>query len=126
VSLLGGYAWLGFGGLVAATTGTAATGLVYDAMLHAIFVGFVFSMVIGHAPIIFPAVMRVKIPYHPFFYLPLLALHASLVLRGAGSFGDTWAWRQAGAILNALSLALFVLTILASVARGAYHRKPAA
>lgn len=124
VCLLAGYGWLAVGGALG-VLGALTPGHPWrDAALHAIFVGFVFSMVIGHAPIIFPAVMRVKIPYHPFFYLPLLALHASLLLRGAGSFGETWAWRQAGAILNALSLALFVLTILASVARGAYHRKP--
>jgi hypothetical protein len=61
-----------------------------DATLHAVGLGFVFSMIFGHAPIIFPAVVRVKIPYHPFFYLPLLVLHASLALRILGGLGDAF------------------------------------
>ena len=38
-------------------------------------------MVFGHAPIIFPAVLRVAVPYHATFYLPLALLHASLAVR---------------------------------------------
>jgi hypothetical protein len=126
VCLLSGYAWLAIGGALG-LLGAFMPGHAWrDAALHAVFIGFVFSMVIGHAPIIFPAVMRVRIPYHPFFYLPLLALHASLLLRVAGNLGESWALRQTGAVLNAVSLALFVLTILLSVARGAASRKPAA
>jgi len=123
VCLLAGYGWLAFGaglGLAGAFTPGHAW---RDAALHAIFLGFVFSMVIGHAAIIFPAVMRVKIPYHPLFYIPLLALHLSLILRVAGNLGGNWGWRQSGGLLNALSLALFILTILVSVARGASSRK---
>ena len=37
----------------------------YDAAVHALALGFVFSMVFGHAPIIFPAVLRVPVPYQP-------------------------------------------------------------
>jgi len=123
VCLLSGYAWLAIGGALG-LLGAFMPGHAWrDAALHAVFIGFVFSMVIGHAPIIFPAVMRVRIPYHPFFYLPLLGLHASLLLRVAGNLGESWALRQTGAVLNAVSLALFVLTILASVARGAATRK---
>ena len=43
-----------------------------------------FSMVFGHAPIIFPAVLRVAVPYHPTFYVPLALLRGSLILRLAG------------------------------------------
>ena len=123
--LLAGYGWLAFGALLG-TTGAFELGHPWrDSALHAIFLGFVFSMVIGHAPIIFPAVMRVKIPYHPFFYLPLAALHLSLLARSVGNLGDFAPWRQSGALLNALSLALFVLTLLVSVARGAASQRKA-
>jgi len=76
-------------------------------------------MVIGHAPIIFPAVMRVRIPYHASFYVPLAALHLSLVARLAGDLGGMWSVRQWSGIANALALLLFVLTLLAGVVRGA-------
>ncbi len=56
----------------------------YGAALHALTLGFVFSMVFGHAAIIFPAVLRVAVPYHPTFYVPLALLHVSLLVRVAG------------------------------------------
>ncbi|HSG23953.1 MAG TPA: hypothetical protein VLA64_13445 [Azonexus sp.] len=123
ICLLLGYAWLAVGAALG-LAGAFENGHPWrDSALHAIFLGFVFSMVIGHAAIIFPAVMRVKIPYHPFFYLPLAALQLSLVVRVVGNLGDWWFLRQGGAALNALSLALFVLTILISVVRGASTQK---
>ncbi|HEX6734305.1 MAG TPA: hypothetical protein VF096_05800 [Azonexus sp.] len=125
VCLLAGYAWLAAGALLGLGGAFLPGQPGRDAALHAIFLGFVFSMVIGHAPIIFPAVMRVRIPYHPFFYLPLTALHLTLAVRLSGSFGAGLDWQQAGAALNGVSLALFVLTILVSVGRGAASKETA-
>ena len=82
VCLLSGYVWLLVGGVLLAVQ--PALPLLMDAALHAIFVGFVLAMVFGHAPIIFPAIVRVALPYHVLFYLPLLVLHASLLLRVTG------------------------------------------
>ena len=59
-------------------------GAVRRRILHVLFVGFVFSMIFGHAPIIFPAVLGVRVTYRPVFYLPLGLLHASLVVRMVG------------------------------------------
>lgn len=121
--LLAGYGWLAVAGLLG-LAGAFEPGHAWrDAALHAVFLGFVFSMVIGHAPIIFPAVMRVRIPYHPYFYLPLAALQLSLLLRLAGNLGETWALRQAGGLLNGLSLALFVGATLISVRRAPAARE---
>jgi hypothetical protein len=75
-------------------------------------------MVFGHAPIIFPAVARVKLPYHPVFYLPLVALHASVGLRVAGVLGDSFPLRQVGGLANAIVLLIFIATMAASVVRG--------
>jgi hypothetical protein len=49
--------------------------------------GFIWSMVMAHAPVILPAVARVKVLYGPWFYGPLLVMHASLLLRCAGGWG---------------------------------------
>jgi hypothetical protein len=120
--LLAGYAWLALAGLLGLAGGFLPGHLWRDATLHAVGLGFVFSMIFGHAPIIFPAVMRVKIPYHPAFYLPLLVLHASLALRVIGSLvgspGDGLPLRREGGMINAVALLLFILTLLASVLRG--------
>lgn len=118
VCLLSGYAWLAIGGLLGLDGGFSVRHAWRDAALHAVFLGFVFAMVIGHAPIIFPAVMRVRIPYHPAFYVPLAVLHLSLLGRVAGGLAGTWPLRQWSGIANAAALLLFILTLLASVLRG--------
>jgi hypothetical protein len=121
VGLLTGYAWLGFGGLAALVSGVAAPGLVYDATLHAVFLGFVMSMVFAHAPVIFPAILGRPLIYAPRFYAHLFVLHASLILRVVGDLSDDLArWRVWGGLLNAVALALFVINVgrSMSVARG--------
>jgi len=117
--LLAGYAWLALAGLLGLGGGFQPGHPWRDATLHAVGLGFVFSMIFGHAPIIFPAVMRVKIPWHPAFYLPLLVLHGSLALRVGGVLGDAFALRRDGGLINAVALLLFVVTLLARVLRGA-------
>lgn len=116
--LLTGYGWLALAGALGIAGGFVPGHPWRDATLHAVGLGFVFSMIFGHAPIIFPAVVRVKIPYHPFFYLPLLALHASLALRIFGGLGDAFSLRREGGMLNAIALLLFIATLIASVVRG--------
>lgn len=117
VCLLSGFAWLGVGGLSNMAYAGYSAGPIYDAKLHAVFVGFVFSMVFGHAPIIFPAVLGAPIDYRPHFYFPLLLLHLSLALRLAGDFGAWVVIRQWGGLLNALAIVLFLLLILPNVLR---------
>ena len=118
VCLLSGYAWLLVAGAVIVTAGLVPGALAYDAALHAVMLGFVFSMVFGHAPIILPAVLRVAVPYHPLSYAPLALLHLSLAVRLAGDAAGTFEWRSAGGLLNAVALAAFILNTVAAVIRG--------
>ena len=118
VCLLSGYVWLALAGAIMLAAGLTPGSFAYDAALHALMLGFVFSMVFGHAPIIFPAVLRVAVPYHPGFYAPLALLHLSLLLRLAGDAADAPGWRSLGGLLNAAALALFILGTIAAVVRG--------
>ena len=78
-------------------------------MLHAVFIGFVMSMVFAHAPVIFPAVLGVSLQYSQAFYLHVAVLHVSLVLRVVGDFVDVLGrWRVWGGLLNAAALLLFL------------------
>lgn len=114
-ALLLGYAWLALGALIALGDPMFAPGRpAYDAALHAWFLGFVFSMVFGHAPMIAPALLRVALPYHAAFYVPLALLHATVVARVAGSLFVLPPWRDAGAGGNAAALALFIATMIAA------------
>ena len=118
VCLLTGYVWLGAGALAGLAGGFSPASPLHDTAMHAVALGFVFAMVFGHAAIIFPAVLKVKIPYHPFFYVPLALLHLSLALRVFGGLTDHLALRQWGALANAATLAVFIATMIASVIRG--------
>ncbi|MCC6211668.1 MAG: hypothetical protein IT513_11545 [Burkholderiales bacterium] len=117
--LLAGYAWLALGGAVLAVTGGAAGGTeMWDAALHAILIGFVFSMVFGHAPVILPAVLRIGFPYHAALYAPLVLLHATLAVRIAGDLAAGTPLRAAGGAGNAAAIVLFILTAAALVLGG--------
>lgn len=118
VCLLGGYGWLGLAG--AAWAATALGGPWRDAALHGLGLGFIISMVMGHAPVILPAVARVKLAFGPFFYVPLGLLHLSLALRlGGGALVPPW--RALGAGLNAAAIALFAFTVIAAAWRWRIH-----
>jgi hypothetical protein len=119
VCLLSGYFWLAVGGAIMLARPLAPGGGAYDAALHALLLGFVFAMVFGHAPIIFPAVLRVAVPYHPVFYAHLVLLHASLLLRLGGDAAGNPAWTRWGALLSALALIGFILNTVLAVLRGA-------
>lgn len=116
--MLGGYAWLAVAGGIWALGGTAYGGARYDAVVHAVFLGFTLSMVMAHAPVILPAVLRRPLPYHPALWAPLLLLHGSLLLRtwlGDG-LGVPGVWQVAG-VLNVASLLLFVAVAARSALR---------
>ncbi len=106
--LLAGYGWLIVGGVLRIGFGAQIAGLAYDAELHSVLLGFVFSMILGHAPIILPAVLQVNLPYRRWFYLPLILLHGSLVLRISGDLGTLFGLRQWGGMLNVIAILLFL------------------
>lgn len=114
VGVLLGAAWLIAGGALLARAGMTVAGPAHDAALHAVFVGYVLSMVFAHAPIILPAVARVRVPFSAWLYLPLGVLHVGLLARVAGDLGGDTAARQIGAVANALSLALLPAAVLLS------------
>ena len=122
--LLTGYVWLAVAGV--AWAATAMGWPVRDVALHALGLGFIFSMIMGHAPVILPAVARVKLRFGWYFYVPLAALHLSLIVRlGFGLFDLQI--RGVGALFNAAAIALFAVTVAgAALAWRAGGRKSSA
>ena len=121
VCLLSGYGWLALSGILGLAGAWRSAHPWHDAALHALTLGFVMSMALGHAPIVLPAVARIRVRYHAGFYVPLLALHAALAVRVSGSLLDLFGLRRAGALGNAAALLLFAAVMVAA-ARAA-HRK---
>jgi hypothetical protein len=119
ICLLSGYVWLGVGGVLAWRFAGILAGPHYDAVLHTVFVGFVFAMIYGHAPIIVPAILSSgTAPYHPVFYVPLVLLHTSLLLRTVGDLVGWWPGRQWGGLFNAVAVLLFFITLAWALLRG--------
>jgi hypothetical protein len=117
VCVLSGYVWLAAAGLLALRLAVGEAGPAYDAVLHALFVGFVFAMVFGHAPVILPAVAGIRLPFRPYFYGPLALLHLSLALRLAGDLAGRPDLRAWGGLANALTIALFIATVVGTAVR---------
>lgn len=119
-SLTAGYIWLFVGGLLGVLHGGVAGGFYSDAFLHAVLLGFVFSMIFAHGPIIFPSLLELggSFPFSRILYLPLALLHSSLALRITGDLATHPEARLWGGLLNAASIALF-FAIIACLSAGA-------
>lgn len=114
--LIAGYFWLAIGGLLWILFARFfGAGPLYDAMLHAIFLGFVFSMIFAHAPIILPSITDLALPFHKLFYLHAALLHLSLLLRIAGDLALIPSGQKWGGILNALSILVFLFNNIRAV-----------
>jgi hypothetical protein len=121
--LVAGYAWLAVAGLLWAGAGATVDGPRYDATLHAVFLGFTISMIFVHAPVILPAVLRRRLPFHPVLYAPLAVLHVSLLARivAGDAAGIAAVWRWAG-VANIAAVLGFAACAIALSVRAASRR----
>jgi hypothetical protein len=131
VCLLSGYFWLAVCGSLAILevfvwplvhgtgqswlTNAPMVGLAYDSLLHAVLLGFVFAMIFGHAPIIFPAVLGIRMTYHPRFFAHLILLEVSVILRIFADLANWWTLRQWAGLLAALAIILFLIQTVTSI-----------
>jgi hypothetical protein len=121
--LFGGYIWLGIGGLIwvfARQLETAGSPpfFVYDAALHSLFLGFVFSMIFAHAPIVFPAVVGRPLAFRRWFYVHVLLLHVSLVWRVAGDLAGSFLDFRRGGLLTVIAVLMFLADSVAGMVIG--------
>lgn len=123
-ALIAGYAWLAAAGIawILAHEGFAVP---RDFALHALGLGFVFSMILAHAPLIVPVLARMPMRFTPAFYVPLALLHASVAVRLFAGATD-FEMRGLGGLLNTAALALFAATVIASLARPGVRRATSA
>jgi len=112
ISLLTGYGWLVLSGISGIVYGFSEAGPVYDAQLHMMFVGFVFSMIFAHASVIIPSLSGKTIFYHYSFYLPLILLHGMLLVRMVGDLGFMPYVRKVGSYGNVIAILLFFLGVI--------------
>lgn len=116
--LLSGYFWLGVAGLLLLFVPPNSATFAYDAAIHAVTIGFILSMIFGHAPIILPAVIGLRIRYSALFYVPLVFLHLSVLLRVAA---DLFEWIELRAISGPATIAALACYVAVAAKAG---RKP--
>jgi hypothetical protein len=127
VCLLSGYVWLFVAGIVWVVSGDPGrTMATYDVALHAVFLGFVMSMIFGHAPVIVPAVLSTRLPFSPWFYAHVALLHVALLLRLAvgDGLGNRLAW-QVGGVGTELAIIVFLAVSATAVLRARRSRRGA-
>lgn len=126
VAMLAGWAWLTVAAATWLLTGPPTSRAAYDVIVHAAFLGFAMSMVLAHAPVILPAIIRRPLPYRRVLWLPLVVLHAFLLVR---VLGDATAldvvWRV-GALGTVAALLLLPLASAAAAALGPPRAAPPA
>lgn len=110
--LLAGYFWLGLAGLVLLVAPPGATAFSYDAAVHAIAIGFVVSMIFGHAPIILPAVTGLRVRYSAAAYVPLVLLHLSVLLRIAADIFERVETRTISGPITIIAFAGYAGTLM--------------
>ena len=119
LSMLSGSLWLGVGGVLWLGLADRFTaGPAYDAMLHSILLGFAFSMIFGHAPIIFPSLTGAAMPFQRAFYAHLVLLHLSLLARVGGDLAGWMPASQWSGLGNALAILLFLANNIRAVRLG--------
>ncbi len=119
--LLAGYAWLAISGVIWIVSADAY-GWSYDAKLHTVFLGFVMSMIFGHAAVIFPSVFRIAVPYHRIYWVHLSMLHVGLAIRLLGDATENemaWKW---GGVINETAILLFIAVTAIASARATRSR----
>jgi hypothetical protein len=111
--MLLGYGWLIIAGLELLAGPLRLIEFWYDAIVHAVTLGFVLSMLFGHTLIILPSVIGLKLRYSPALYLPLLLLQISVAIRITADFLGGAELRSLSGFLTIAAVALFALTIAA-------------
>lgn len=120
LSLVLGYLWLILTGLFLMSDGALFLEN-HDSIVHTFFLGFTMSMVMGHAPIIFPALTGYAVPFTKILYFPLLTFHFSVILRVVAHHTDfliySWSLKSIAVLLNSGAILLFFFLLIFIIVR---------
>jgi len=84
----------------------------YDAIVHTFFIGFVFSMIFAHGPVILPGVLGLAVkPWHPLMYVWLVLLHISLAIRITADLLHDMELRKMTGVVSAVAMTGYFVTI---------------
>ncbi len=102
-NLLAGFAWLLVTGTLLLLKPSAV--YIYDATIHAFFLGFTFSIIFAHGPVIYPGIAGIaKKAFHVSLYFWCLLLHLSLLIRLLADFDVLFQLREISGMLNMIAI----------------------
>lgn len=114
-ALLSGYLSLFVSGTLLLLSGNSA---LYDSLVHSFFIGFAFSMIFAHGPIILPGVMGISVkPYHRILYAWLFLLNSSWIIRGIFLSAGLMEGRRYSGILTAIAILAYFASLAVLTAR---------
>jgi hypothetical protein len=117
IGLRVGYVWLTLHGIVLCFLEPHA--LYYDLYIHTFFLGFTFSMIWAHAPIILPMVLNIRhSPYHPILWIGWSVFQLSLLGRILFSLFAMPEWRTLFGVINGWTIiGMFVLMAVITIVK---------
>ncbi len=96
--------------------------LTYDAIVHSFFIGFVFSMIFAHGPLLLAAIIGLSInPYHRIMYVWPALLHTSWLIRVFADVNTNFAIRKISGILTVITIIGFFVTLATVTAKQRRH-----
>jgi hypothetical protein len=110
ISLLTGYVALLFTGMFFLTLSNQW--LNYDIIVHGFFIGFVFSMIFAHGPMILPGIMGISTnPFSKILYVWLSLLHVSWIVRIFADVTMDMQIRKISGLLSAAAILGYFVTM---------------
>jgi hypothetical protein len=98
--------------------------LTYDALVHSFFVGFVFSMIFAHGPMLLPAVLGISSsPSSKILYLWLATLQVSWIMRVFADVSVEMDVRKVSGLLSVISIAGYFITLAITMVKSQQHAK---
>jgi len=105
-----GYFWLFVSGAIGTAWAPHASGPAYDAFLHTVFLGYLFTMMFGHTAQMFEHIIQKPFAYLWTNWVHLVLLTGSLALRVVCDLGGWIGLRRVAGSLNALAIVLFFVS----------------
>lgn len=117
-SLRLGYSWMLLAGLWGVINALRGMPVDSPGPLHMLLLGFVFSMVFGHAPITLPALLQRPIsPPGPFAFVPIGLMTVGVALRAIGDMLGSTGVRAGAGAAQAVAIVAFAYTMVRHLRR---------
>lgn len=98
--------------------------LTYDAIVHSFFIGFVFSMIFAHGPMILPGIMGISAPpFNQALYYWLVLLQVSWLVRSFSDVAVEMELRKISGLLSAVAIVGYFITIWLLTVKSQRHAK---